>query len=179
MQALEVELGKVPEALPEGAKVRIQKGQPILVVGPTFADHSRAEQDYMVTGILLAMDLVMRRRLLFSYAVSLSLALPLGFASGGAIASGIPAWLVVPASMAVWVTCYVAAHMVRLRRFAYRVDRRMVEEMGRPLMDTMLDFDRRMRDRRPGLLGRLLKLSSASPSQRAKRLDAIPVATIR
>ncbi|TQM32038.1 hypothetical protein FB390_3708 [Nocardia bhagyanarayanae] len=178
MQPLEVELGKVPKALPEGARVLVRKGRPVLVIGAAFDNHLRAEQDYILASAMLIMDYAMRRRLLFAYTVSLSVALPLGFISGGAIASGAPAWLAIPVPLVVWAVCYVAAHMARLRRFAYRVDRRMVEVMGQPLIGMMLDFDHRMRDSRPGLVGAALNFLTPHPSQRAQRLDAGPVATV-
>ncbi|WP_431955588.1 hypothetical protein [Nocardia lijiangensis] len=179
VQPLDVEWGKVSKMFPEGARVRLRKGRPVLVVGAAFDNHLRAEQDYILTGVALIMPHVMRRRLLFAWAVALPLALPLAFISGGMLASGIPAWLTFSVSLVVYWICYYAAHMARYRRFNYQVDRRMVEVMGRPLMEMMLDFDRRMRDCRPGLVGAVLNLFAPSPSQRAQRLDATPVTTVR
>ncbi|MGY2062411.1 hypothetical protein ACW9HQ_46660 [Nocardia gipuzkoensis] len=83
---------------------------------------------------------------------------------------GMALWQMLSALAAAIAACGLGAAMVWSRQLIYRMDRRVAEVMGTPLMEVMFDLDGRSRARLRGPVGIFVKLSMPSTAQRAQRL---------
>lgn len=167
-----IEKGSVPAWMPEGLRATTRRRQPVLAAGPAFGKLSPAEQDGALAIAMVALDLFSTGRTKLLAAVTLPtlvVGLPLSYIAG---TQGVPIWVPVSAVTVTYVLGMVSAYAVWARRVSYRVDRRVADVLGRPVMDLMLDLDTRARTQLPRLVRLYLKLFSPPESLRSKRLDA-------
>ncbi|WP_405163447.1 hypothetical protein OG203_45555 [Nocardia sp. NBC_01499] len=156
-------------------RARVRKGKPILAIGAAFDDVPAAEQDGALARAVVLLDLIRTGQTKFSFAIGLLLQVPIVVLAVVAINRGVPLWQPIwPLAVALMLAVFglFAAFAVWYRSIVYRLDRRVLQVMGRPLVDLMLEVDARERAQRRGL-GMLGNLCVPGETRRRKRLDTI------
>ncbi|MEU7629830.1 hypothetical protein AB0C34_07565 [Nocardia sp. NPDC049220] len=175
VQPPHIELGNVPEWCLDGVRPQLRKGQAVVMVGSAFNDYlSLAEQEGALAEAVVILDslksgrrfLVASRLLLGAAAIILS-----GIGGWFAAVYDMPWWPVAPVVLVPYAIARYLVVVVRFRRALYQMDRRVAEVMGRPLIDLMLNLDGRVRSQLRGPVGILVKMSTPSEAERAKRLN--------
>ncbi|WP_405165977.1 hypothetical protein OG203_13385 [Nocardia sp. NBC_01499] len=165
-----IEAGFVPKWLPDGVHPLLRRRQPVVVIGTGFGDSlSAAEQEGALASAVVGLELAWAGRQKFALTVGLVGAVAILFLIG---VTGGPNWQSIVAATVAYAVWSVVATVVRSRRIAYEVDRRVAEVMGRPFLDLMFELDARQRSQRRSLAGKIVNLRVPSEARRAKRLDA-------
>ncbi|MEU1980963.1 hypothetical protein [Nocardia sp. NPDC019395] len=171
VRAPRVVAGEVPAWVTERLRCSGRKRQPVLTVGAGFEDLSATEQDGALANAIVVGDLVRTGQ------AKTALAFGLPFVAVGyplivvAVFQGIPVWAVVSVFAALYVCGHLLTFALRARRIIYRVDNRVAEVMGRPVVDVMIDHDIRNHPLLPGLARLFLAAYSPTVAQRVRRLD--------
>ncbi|MGI5218507.1 hypothetical protein [Nocardia sp. CA-290969] len=171
VRAPHVVAGKVPTWSIAGLRYAIWKRPPVLRVEARFGDLPAAEQDGALAITVVAGDLYRRGayKTVFAYVLSFSVvSFPLLYL---AALHRIPSSLVFPVFMALYVCGYLLTFALRSRRIIYRIDHRVAEVMGRPVVDMMIDYGIRNDHLVRGFIRLYFTAFSPTVAQRVRRLD--------
>lgn len=171
VRAPRVVAGNVPTWSTAGLRYATGKRPPVLRVGARFGDLPAAEQDGALAITVVAGELyrvgAFKTGFIFGFCSAL-IGLPLVFV---AVLQQIPSSVVLPAVAVLYVLSYLLTFARRSRRIIYRIDHRVAEVMGRPVMDLMIDHDIRNYHLIRGFMRLYLRAFSPTVAERVRRLD--------
>ncbi|MFI5783457.1 hypothetical protein [Nocardia sp. NPDC051570] len=165
-----VESGMVSKWRVDGVQARFRKKQPVVVIGPVFTELSAQEKEGALAEAVVLLDILWTGRYYPLTAATLVVLAPyllLSFFAGG---FGLSPWLWGSAWLALFVLGRAAAQLIWSRIAIHRMDRRVAEVLGRPMLNIVLDLDDRTRSQVRGRAGILVKLTMPS---KARRLNAL------
>ncbi|WP_280402695.1 hypothetical protein [Nocardia carnea] len=171
VRAPRIVAGNVPTWSTLGLRYATWKRPPVLRVGARFGDLLAAEQEGALALALVAGDFYRAGayKTVIAFGLSFSaVGLPLVYL---AVLSGLPGSVVLPVFAALYVLSYLLTFAVRSRRIIYRIDHRVAEVMGRPVMDLMIDHDIRNYHLVRGFMRIYSSAFSPTVAQRVRRLD--------
>ncbi|MFD4404259.1 hypothetical protein ACFWPH_16025 [Nocardia sp. NPDC058499] len=155
-----------------GLRVPAWTWKPAIKVGAGFGRLPAAEQDGALAIVIVLGNLFRTgavKAAVIYVLCFIAIGYPLVFL---AAYSGTSSAVVLPVLLACYVFGYLLMSALRLRRIIYRVDHRVAEVMGRPVVDSMMDHEIRNAHLIPGFLRLYFALYSPTLAQRVRRLDA-------
>ncbi len=170
VRAPRVVAGKVPAWVIEGLRYSVRK-QPVITVGAGFGGMTAAEQDGALANAIVASDLyrIGAVKILLTYSLCfVAVGGPLVFV---AAYHRTPTWVTLSVYGALYALGYLLTFALRSRRVIYRVDHRVAEVLGRPVVDLMIDHDIRHEHMIPGFVRLFLLVYGPTVAQRVRRLD--------